>query len=464
MANILDNLKGMITPELMGTISNQLGESTGGVESALNGILPSILGGMVQKAEGGNFGAIFDMLKGDNNFDLGDLIGMMGSGNLAQNDPRDIGGGLLSSLLGDKTGGLIDAISGMAGLNKKSSSSLLGMAAPFIMSFLAKKIRGEKLDAGGLASILLGQKSSIMSAIPAVLSAVLGFGKQSAVSGAVSNTAKAATAAVSGAASTATDAVGNVAGNIRDAAPAVSAPSGGGLGFLKWLLPLLLLGALAWFGLKSCGDDVAAGMSDVAGTMTDAASDAAGAAGDLVDGAAGAAGDMVDGAAAAGGSLMSSLKETANGLWELVLPGGAKIEANKEGVEYSLIDFVKSDSAIDKETWFDFDALRFATGKAELDSDYSMRQINNMIAIMKAYPDVNLKIGGYTDSDGGEEANMKLSERRASTVMAAIVAGGIDGSRLAAEGYGEAHPKCPANDTPECKAQNRRIAARVTAK
>ncbi|WP_273444938.1 OmpA family protein [Neolewinella agarilytica] len=456
MANILDNLKGMITPEMMGTISNQLGESKGGVESALSGILPSILGGMVQKAEGGNFGAIFDMLKGENNFDLGDLIGMMGSGNLAQNDPRDIGGGLLGSLLGNKTGGLIDAISGMAGINKKSSSSLLGMAAPFIMSFLAKKIRGEKLDAGGLASILLSQKGSIMSAIPAVLSAVLGFGKQSAVShatGAVSNTTKAATAAV-----------GNTASRVRDAAPAVSAPTGGGLGFLKWLLPLLLLGALAWFGLKSCGDDVTAGMSDVAGSMTDAASDAAnsaaGAAGDLVDGA----GDMVDGAVAAGSSALSGLKETASGLWERALPGGATIEANKEGVEYSLISFIEGDAAVDKTTWFNFDALRFKTGSADLDAEYSKRQIDNMVAVLKAYPNVNLKIGGYTDSDGGEEANMKLSERRASNVMAAIVAKGIDGSRLAAEGFGEAHPMCPANDTPECKAQNRRIAARVTAK
>lgn len=442
MANILDNLKGMLTPELMSTISNQLGEKSGGVESALNGILPSILGGMVQKAEGGNFGAIFDMLKGDNNFDLGDLIGMMGSGNLAQNDPRDVGGGLLSSLLGDKTGGLIDAISGMAGLNKKSSSSLLGMAAPFIMSFLAKKIRGEKLDAGGLASILLGQKSSIMSAIPAVLSAVLGYGKQSAVSGAVSNTAKATTAAV-----------GNTASRVRDAAPAVSAPSGGGLGFLKWLLPLLLLGALAWFGLKSCGDDVTAGLDSATSTMSDAANSAAG-----------AAGDMVDGAAAAGSSALSSLKETANGMWERGLPGGATIEANKEGVEYSLIDFIEGDAAVDKTTWFNFDALRFKTGSADLDAEYSKRQINNMVAVMKAYPNVKLKIGGYTDSDGGDEANMKLSERRASNVMAAIVAKGIDGSRLAAEGFGEAHPMCPANDTPECKAQNRRIAARVTAK
>lgn len=442
MANILETLGGMISPELIGTIGKQLNESPSGVESALGGILPSILGGMVQKAEGGNFGGIFDMLKGTDNFEISDLIGMMGSGNLAQNDPRDIGGGLLSSLLGSKTGGLIDAISGMAGINKKSSSSLLGMAAPFIMSFLAKKVKGEKLDAGGLASMLLGQKSSIMGAIPGVLSAVLGFGKTeeptvaaraaSTASAAASTTANAATAAASG-----------------------------GMGFLKWLLPLLLIGAIAWFGLRSCDTSgIEAGLENAGDSMSDVAGAATGAAGDLVEGA----GDMVEGAAAAGADAMSSLKETADGLWARALPGGATIEANKEGVEYSLINFIESDAAVDKTSWFNFDALRFNTASADLDSDYSKRQIDNMVAVLTAYPNVHLKIGGYTDSVGNPASNMKLSQRRADNVMATLVAKGIDASRLAAEGFGVEHPMCPANDTPECQAQNRRIAARVTQK
>jgi outer membrane protein OmpA-like peptidoglycan-associated protein len=442
MANILDNLAGMITPALMGTISKQLGESTSGVESALGGILPSILGGLVQKAEGDSFGGIFDMLKGTDNFEISDLIGMMGSGNLAQNDPRDVGGGLLSSLLGNKTGGLIDAISGMAGIGKKSSSSLLGMAAPFIMSFLAKKIRGEKLDAGGLASMLLGQKSSIMGAIPGVLSAVLGFGKSTpaAALGAVKETA---TRTATTAASTATEAAGS------------------GMSFLKWLLPLLLLGALAWFGLRSCGTEgMETGIENVGDAMSDAAGKAGSAAGDLVEGA----GDLVDDAAAMGSSALSGLKETANGLWALVLPGGVTIEANKEGVEYSLINFIKGDAAVDKTTWFNFDALRFKTGSADLDSDYSKRQIDNMVNVLKAYPNVHLKIGGYTDNVGDAAFNMDLSQKRANNVMATLVDNGIDASRLAAEGFGEQHPACPANDTDECKAQNRRIAARVTQK
>ncbi len=457
MANILENLAEMISPELMGSIGKQLNESPSGVESALGGILPSILGGMVQKAEGGNFGGIFDMLKGSGNFELTDLIGMMGSGNLAQNDPRDAGGGLLSSLLGDKTGGLIDAISGMAGINKKSSSSLLGMAAPFIMSFLAKKIRGEKLDASGLASMLLGQKGSIMAAIPSVLSAVLGFGqsKAEATLGAAKETA---TRTVSAAASTATSAASTAASTATEAASS-------GLGFLKWLLPLLLLGALAWFGLRGCDTtDVTAGIENAGDAMSDVAGKAGETAGGLVDGAVEGAGDLVDGAAAMGSSALSSLKETANGLWGLTLPGGVEIEANKEGVEYSLIDFITSDKAVDKTSWFNFDALRFATGKSDLDAEFSQRQIDNMVAVMTAYPDVHLKIGGYTDNVGNPDSNMKLSQKRADKVMATLIEKGIDASRLSAEGFGEQHPACPANDTPECKAQNRRIAARVTQK
>ncbi len=429
MSNIIDGLMGMLSKEMMGTISDKLGENQSGVSSALGGLIPSILGSLVTKAEGGRegFGPIFDLIKNQgSNFDLGGLVDLIGSGNLAHNDPRDIGGGLLGSLLGSKTGGLIDAVSNMSGIGKKSSSSLLGMAAPFIMSYLAKKIKGEKMDVGGFMSMLLSQKSSIMGAIPAVLSSVLGFGGQPSVAASKVNSSS--------------------------RVPAAST-SGGGMGFLRWLLPLLAVLLLGYFGLKSCGSDVQANLNEAGEAMSTAATDAAA-----------KAEEMATDAAATASDAMGSLQETASGLWARALPGGVTIEANKEGVEYSLINFIEGSNPVDKTTWFNFDALRFKTGSAELDTEYSTRQIDNMVAVLKAYPAVNLKIGGYTDSDGEEAMNMTLSQKRADAVKMAITAKGIAADRLDAEGYGEQHPVCPANDTPECKAQNRRIAARVTAK
>jgi len=76
---------------------------------------------------------------------------------------------------------------------------------------------------------------------------------------------------------------------------------------------------------------------------------------------------------------------------------------------------------------------------------------------------VAIKLGGYTDNTGNPQANQKLSADRANTVMNELIRLGIDPARLAAEGYGEQFPVAP-NDTEAGRAQNRRIAVRVTKK
>ena len=74
------------------------------------------------------------------------------------------------------------------------------------------------------------------------------------------------------------------------------------------------------------------------------------------------------------------------------------------------------------------------------------------------------EIGGFTDNTGPAAANKKLSTERAEAIKAMLVSLDVAASRLAAAGYGPAQPVCAANDTEECKAKNRRIAVRVTAK
>lgn len=149
----------------------------------------------------------------------------------------------------------------------------------------------------------------------------------------------------------------------------------------------------------------------------------------------------------------------------IALDGGVELKGAETGVENQLVAFLKDASKpVDKDTWFNFDRLDFAVGKAELDMTKSKTQVDNVVAILKAFPAAKLKIGGYTDNVGDAKANQKLSKARAEAVMAALIAAGADEKRLEAEGYGAEHPVCAANDTDECKAQNRRIALRVTAK
>jgi OmpA-OmpF porin, OOP family len=123
---------------------------------------------------------------------------------------------------------------------------------------------------------------------------------------------------------------------------------------------------------------------------------------------------------------------------------------------------LKTNCSISSKTWFDFDRLTFATGEATLQNS-SAEQLQNIAAILKAYPNVKVKIGGYTDNTGDPAANQTLSQNRAKNVMDAIVAGGIDPSRLQSNGYGDQYPVAD-NATPEGRAQNRRIALLVTQK
>ena len=133
------------------------------------------------------------------------------------------------------------------------------------------------------------------------------------------------------------------------------------------------------------------------------------------------------------------------------------------GIENRLIEFIEDSSRpVDTTTWFDFDRLLFDTGKATLQPS-SQEQLGNIAAILKAYPKVKVKIGGYTDNVGSKESNLKLSQDRATNVMKELIRLGIDPSRMEAEGYGEEHPVAD-NATEEGRAQNRRISLRVTAK
>jgi outer membrane protein OmpA-like peptidoglycan-associated protein len=146
------------------------------------------------------------------------------------------------------------------------------------------------------------------------------------------------------------------------------------------------------------------------------------------------------------------------------LASGFELKGALNGIESQLVGFIEdATKPVDKKNWFNFDHLNFKTGSAVLDMDYSKDQLTNIYNIMAAYPKVKLKIGGYTDSDGDDKANMALSQKRADAVVAALVAMGADKARLASEGYGEQHPVA-ANDTPENKAQNRRTAVCVTEK
>ncbi len=162
-----------------------------------------------------------------------------------------------------------------------------------------------------------------------------------------------------------------------------------------------------------------------------------------------------------GGVDTTAIEETEKSEFGRILESGYEIKGASDGVESGVIKFLDSKAAVDKTTWFNFDRVNFVTGSAEVEQANSDAQLNNLVEILKAYPLVKLKIGGYTDSTGNEASNMKLSQQRAEAVVGALVGKGISADRLEAEGYGSQNPVA-SNTTEEGRALNRRMALRVT--
>jgi OmpA-OmpF porin, OOP family len=145
------------------------------------------------------------------------------------------------------------------------------------------------------------------------------------------------------------------------------------------------------------------------------------------------------------------------------LPTGVVLNVTERGIESSLIAFIDDSSRpVNRTTWFEFDRLNFATSSATILPE-SQEQLGNIAAILDAYPNVTVKIGGYTDNSGDRAANKRLSQQRAQSVRRALIDNGIAPSRMVAEGYGDAHPVAD-NASADGRARNRRIAVRVTSK
>jgi OmpA-OmpF porin, OOP family len=146
------------------------------------------------------------------------------------------------------------------------------------------------------------------------------------------------------------------------------------------------------------------------------------------------------------------------------LPNEVMINStSKDSVEYYVVNWLKDDTRIvDKTTWFNFDKLLFDVGQKNLKAD-SKDQLKNIFEIMKAFPTMEIKLGAYTDKTEVVKDHMKLSTERATTAKEELVKLGIIESRIKPEGYGDLWPVA-SNDTEEGRAQNRRIAVRITKK
>lgn len=400
---------------------------------------------------------------------LGGVAGVAGSaGDALKNVAGAAGGAVLGAgaAAAGLASGAAEKVGDIAGNAADAAKNLAAGAADKAGDAVdaAKNLAGGAVDKAGDALDATGD--AVKNVAGAVGGAVLGAGAAAAglasgaadkvgdVAGDAVDAAKNVAGAATGAVKNVAGAAGDVAGKTFDAASdAVESVTGG---LPKWVVPVVALGVLALVGgyfLRGCNAPKAPDATAVQTTSADATPD---------PGAATPDPNAASPEASPSADAEATPAADANGMTEVKV-AGKTLKAAPDGIEDQLIAFLGDPAKqVDKTTWFNFDRLNFDTGKATLKPE-SKLQLQNVAEILKGFPKVSVKIGGYTDNTGNKAANMKLSADRAASVVKGLVALGIAKTRLASEGYGDQHPVA-SNDTAEGREQNRRIAIRVTKK
>lgn len=411
--NLLEIVKTQINNTIINKAAGFLGENGAATQKALDILLPSVLGGMANKAttlsgadnllgeinRGGHDGSILDTLSQ-----------ILGNGTEAQGLLKN-GGNITNNLFGDNVSSITDWVASFAGIKSGSAKNLLNLAAPIIMGAVGKNMDSSR-TASSLVALLGAQLPFLKKILPAELTPILGLSQLNLSTPIAKETPRPITAIPKALDTTLDD----------------------GTPLMKRLLPwLLLLGAAlaGLFFLRTCKSQT----PEVVPTTT----------------------PVVE---APKTESPAAQTETASAEKVLKLSeGDIKV---KTGSFLDLLYTTITDSNADLSKPLTFDNVSFAKYKTDL-TDSSKIQLDDLVKIMKAYPSVEIKINGYTDSRGDADENKTLSEGRAASVKSYLSSKGIASERMKSEGKGQANP-IDDNDTDAGRAKNRRIEAVVTKK
>jgi outer membrane protein OmpA-like peptidoglycan-associated protein len=311
---------------------------------------------------------------------------------------------LIGSIFGNKGSSISNEVARTSGVKPSSATSLMSLAAPLVMGVIGKHVATHGLDAAGLSSMLASQKNEFASAMPSGMSKLIeGTGPVEVPRPVSTETYHAASPT-----ETYKEPVREVR---REAYSEPIRTEGPSRSWMFWLIPLALI-LLGWMLFR-------------------------------------------------GRSNTPNVTTGSTALANITLPGGASISTPQGSINYQLAQFLGNASAQAPQT-FVFDHLNFVSGTTQLTPD-SANTVNNLSSILKAYPNAQVQLSGYTDNTGDATANQTLSQQRADAVKASLVSSGVGGDRITTAGYGQDKPVA-SNDTEEGKAQNRRLEMTVTQK
>ena len=163
--------------------------------------------------------------------------------------------------------------------------------------------------------------------------------------------------------------------------------------------------------------------------------------------------------------MVKGVKENFSGDFTKIAAAELNAPSIKRDVFLNPISRVPSKPAISTGTvivleniYYDFNKSSIRTGAA--------RELDELVIMMQTYPSMNIELASHTDSRGGSDYNLRLSQSRAESAKQYVISRGIASSRIRALGYGESQPRNQCVDGTKCTEEehqyNRRTEVKVT--
>ncbi len=160
-----------------------------------------------------------------------------------------------------------------------------------------------------------------------------------------------------------------------------------------------------------------------------------------------------------------------DGKFKISLPNGSeyqiKIKSFDQEMNYTALKVADADYDMEFDVNISYELpktytlkdVRFDTNRATLKPE-SYKSLNELAEFMLLKKSLIIELAGHTDSEGEEEANQILSQKRAEAVRNYLIKKGVSPKRMTAAGYGETQP-IATNSTEQGKALNRRTEVRI---
>lgn len=449
--HLVSYLKDQFTPGVIDQLSTELSETPGNVAKIVQGVIPTLLGGLTRRVQAsGGASTVYSFLeKGDYGktpFDVAQVTDTHQETIETASAGRDF----LETIFGDNLNRTTELIGTFSGARAESVRVVMSLAGAVLMGVLGRQEQEKGLTSHSLKTLLEGQATLFRTALPAGLASVgslLDFDELETPAGPP----------------TAVQGADNFSGTVVN--PNIpKSPDGDrqreNVRWLRWAMVLMAI-LVAALIVQKCSEN----QNSVDGVSTDstaraepnAVEDTSAATKNSVLEAHGQVADST--APGALGMRDDKPANVADVITQVELPGGRKLKLAERSFNGRLARFLASKPQRLDRT-FTFENLTFDIGSAKITAE-SQQNVNDLVDIMKAYPNMTIKVEGHTDNTGNADTNLQLSRDRAASVRTALVTAGIAGDRISTQGYGASQPLAT-NDNAEGRQRNRRIDVAVT--